>query len=40
MKEAMEGEIDIRMPASIIRKHADGEIILDKEAASLLSRNT
>ena len=39
MKEAIEGEIDIRMPASIMRKHADGEIILDKEAASLLSRN-
>jgi glucosamine-6-phosphate isomerase len=39
MKEAIEGEIDAKMPASIMRKHADGEIILDKEAASLLSRN-
>ena len=38
MKEAIEGEININMPASIMRKHANGEIILDKEAASLLSQ--
>lgn len=37
MKEAIEDEISPRIPASIMRKHADAEIILDKEAASLLS---
>ena len=40
MKEAIEGEISIMMPASIMRKHANGEIILDKAAAALLSRST
>ena len=37
IKEAIEGEISPRMPASIMRKHANSEIIVDKEAASLLS---
>ena len=37
MKEAIEGNIDPRVPASVIRQHADGEIILDREAASQLS---
>jgi glucosamine-6-phosphate isomerase len=39
MKETIEGEISPQMPASIIRNHANGEIIIDKEAASLLSQN-
>lgn len=37
MKEAIEGEISPQMPASIMRMHHNAEIILDKEAASLLS---
>jgi glucosamine-6-phosphate isomerase len=37
MKEAIEGEISPQMPASIMRRHPNAEIILDKEAASLLS---
>lgn len=37
MREAIEGEINPRMPASIMRKHSDGEIILDEEAASKLT---
>jgi glucosamine-6-phosphate isomerase len=37
MKEAIEGEISPKMPASIMRKHSNGEIILDNEAASLLT---
>ncbi len=37
MREAIEGEINPRMPASIMRKHDDGEIILDEEAASKLT---
>ena len=37
MKKAIEEEITTDMPASIMRKHPDGEIILDKEASSLLS---
>ena len=37
MKKAIEEEITNSMPASIMRKHPNGEIILDKEASSLLS---
>jgi 6-phosphogluconolactonase/glucosamine-6-phosphate isomerase/deaminase len=37
MKEAIEGQISPQMPASIMRRHPNAEIILDKEAASLLS---
>jgi len=37
MKQAIEGEISTSMPASVMKKHTNGEIILDKEAASLLS---
>ena len=37
MRRAIEEEITTDMPASIMRKHPDGEIILDKEASSLLS---
>jgi len=39
IKEAIEGEISPQMPASVIRRHANGEFIIDKEAASLLSGN-
>ena len=38
MKEALEGDVTPQMPASIMRKHANAEIILDKEAASLLTQ--
>lgn len=37
IRETIEGEIDPRMPASIMRKHSNGEIIIDQEAASKLS---
>jgi 6-phosphogluconolactonase/glucosamine-6-phosphate isomerase/deaminase len=37
MKEVIEGEISPEMPGSVIRKHRNAEIIMDKEAASLLS---
>jgi galactosamine-6-phosphate isomerase len=40
MKQAIEGEISPLMPASIMRKHMNSEIIIDKEAASLLSSYT
>ena len=40
MKEALEGMIDPIMPASVMRKHRAGEVILDEEAASLLERKT
>lgn len=40
MKRALEEDISTDMPASIMRQHADGEIILDNEAASLLSLQT
>jgi glucosamine-6-phosphate isomerase len=36
IKEALEGDIHPRMPASIMRKHPNGEVIIDEEAASLL----
>lgn len=36
IKEAVEGKVGAEMPASIMQKHPDGEIILDEEAASLL----
>jgi glucosamine-6-phosphate isomerase len=36
IKQAIEGEIDPSMPASIMRKHHEGEIIIDEEAASKL----
>ena len=39
IKEAIEGEISPKMPASIMRKHDNSEMIIDKEAASLLSQN-
>lgn len=37
MKDAIEGEISPKMPASIMRTHPNAEIIIDKEAASMLS---
>jgi len=37
IKQAVEGEIDPSMPASVMRNHSNGEMILDKEAASLLT---
>jgi glucosamine-6-phosphate deaminase len=40
MKRAIEEEISNEMPAGIMRLHPDGEIILDKDAASLLSQQT
>ena len=39
IKETIEGNIDPRMPASIMRQHINGEIIIDEEAASLLSQH-
>ncbi|MBL7697550.1 MAG: glucosamine-6-phosphate deaminase [Chitinophagaceae bacterium] len=37
MKETIEGEIHTGMPASIMRKHTNAEIIIDEEAASKLT---
>jgi len=37
IRETVEGEIRSQMPASIMRKHINGEIILDEEAASKLT---
>lgn len=37
IKEMIEGEISPQMPASIMKKHPNGEIIIDIQAASLLS---
>ena len=36
MQKALEEEININMPASIVRKHANGIVMLDEDAASLL----
>jgi galactosamine-6-phosphate isomerase len=38
IRKALEEEVSRDMPASIMRKHPDGEILLDKEASSLLSQ--
>lgn len=37
MRATIEGEVDPGMPASIMRKHREGEIIIDTEAASKLT---
>lgn len=37
IKQTIEGEISNKVPASIMRQHPNGIIMLDKEAASLLS---
>lgn len=37
MREALEGEISTRVPASIIRKHKNVTVLLDKEASSSLT---
>jgi glucosamine-6-phosphate isomerase len=39
IKQALEGAIGPDMPASVMRQHSAGEIILDKEAAALLSHS-
>lgn len=36
MQRALEGEITMSMPASIIRTHSNSKIMIDEEAASLL----
>lgn len=36
IRRALEGEINTEMPASIIRKHTNGIVMIDEEAASLL----
>ena len=38
IKKALEEEINIRMPASIIRTHSQGVVMIDEEAASLLKK--
>ncbi len=38
IKQAVEGTIDPAVPASIMQLHANGSVMVDKEAASLLSR--
>ena len=38
IKKTVEGEVNENFPASIMRKHANGFVILDDEAASLLSK--
>ena len=40
IKEMIEGEISPQMPASIMKKHHNGEIIIDTQAASLISDKT
>lgn len=37
MKAALKGPISMETPASIIRKHANGFVLMDEEAAALLS---
>jgi 6-phosphogluconolactonase/glucosamine-6-phosphate isomerase/deaminase len=37
IKKALEEEISEQMPASIIRTHPNSEVLLDEEAASMLS---
>jgi glucosamine-6-phosphate isomerase len=37
IKDAIEGEISPKMPASIMRRHPNGQVIVDSEAASLLT---
>lgn len=37
IKQAIEGVVDPRMPASVIRNHQDAEVILDSDAASQLT---
>lgn len=37
MRDAIEGEVGPHMPASIMKNHKDGEIIIDEEAASKLT---
>lgn len=39
MKRALEGDISPHVPASIIRRHPNGMVMLDKEAASLLDKS-
>jgi glucosamine-6-phosphate isomerase len=36
IKSALEGEITNQMPASIMRRHQNGEVIIDEQAGSLL----
>jgi glucosamine-6-phosphate deaminase len=36
IKRAVEGDVSNAFPASIIQQHADGIIMIDEEAASLL----
>lgn len=38
MRETLEGEISIDVPASIVRKHRNSHVLMDQAAASLLSR--
>jgi 6-phosphogluconolactonase/glucosamine-6-phosphate isomerase/deaminase len=40
IKRALEEEISPAVPASIIRHHPHGLVILDEDAASLLKNNT
>ena len=38
IRQAVEGSVDPLMPASIMQKHSNGYVIIDKEAASELSK--
>lgn len=38
IKEAIEGEIGPKMPASIMRMHSNGMVIIDEEAAAFLNK--
>ncbi len=38
IKKALEGEISEDMPASVVRMHEQGLVMLDEEAASLLEK--
>jgi glucosamine-6-phosphate isomerase len=40
MRKVLEEEITTNMPASIIRSHAQGMVMIDEEAASLLKKET
>ncbi len=40
IKELIEGKIDNNIPCTILQKHPDVSIIIDKEAASLLKKIT
>ena len=40
IKKMLEEEINTGLPASIIRTHRHGRVMLDKDAASLLNKNT